>query len=180
MLCACVLSCFSCDLLIVTLWTVACQPPLSMGFSRQKYWSGLPCLPPGDLPDPKIKLESPVSPVLAGRFFTIEPPRKSPIDMRMIKSKDSAHQKVKACLPQTTPFSAPCVPNHPEIPSQLQPGSQVPNTHSFTHRGSFWSGLAYHPPGDLSNPGTEPASPAASLLQVDTLPLSHQGNPNKC
>ena len=35
-----------------TLWTVACQAPLSMAFSRQEYWSGLPCLPPGDLPDP--------------------------------------------------------------------------------------------------------------------------------
>ena len=39
----------------VTLWTVACQAPLSMGFSRQEYWRGLPCPPPGDLPDPGIK-----------------------------------------------------------------------------------------------------------------------------
>ena len=39
----------------VTLWTVAHQAPLSMGFSRQKYWSGLPCSPPGDLPDPGIE-----------------------------------------------------------------------------------------------------------------------------
>ena len=70
MLCACVLSCFSCDLLIVTLWTVACQPPLSMGFSRQKYWSGLPCLPPGDLPDPGIEPPSLASPALASGFFT--------------------------------------------------------------------------------------------------------------
>ena len=38
-----------------TLWTVACQAPLSMGFSRQENWSGLPCLPPGDPPDPGIK-----------------------------------------------------------------------------------------------------------------------------
>ena len=42
----------------MTLWTVACQAPLSMGFSRQKYWSGLPFPPPGDLPDPGIKLGS--------------------------------------------------------------------------------------------------------------------------
>ena len=42
-----------------TLWTLARQAPLSMGFSRQEYWSGLPCPPPGDLPDPGIKLESP-------------------------------------------------------------------------------------------------------------------------
>ena len=41
--------------LFVTLWTVACQAPLSMGFSRQEYWSGLPCPSPGDLPDPGIE-----------------------------------------------------------------------------------------------------------------------------
>ena len=45
------------------------QAPLSMGFPRQEYWSGLPCPPPGDLPDPGIKSASPVSPALAGRFF---------------------------------------------------------------------------------------------------------------
>ena len=45
----------------VTLWTVACQvplQPLAMGFSRQEYWSGLPCPPLGDLPDPEIELAS--------------------------------------------------------------------------------------------------------------------------
>ena len=57
--------------LFVTLWTVACQAPLSMGFSRQEYWSGLPCPPPGDLSDTGIKLASLTSPALAGRFFTI-------------------------------------------------------------------------------------------------------------
>ena len=56
-----------------TLWTVAHQAPLSMGFSRQRYWSGLPFPPPGDL-HPGIKPESPVSPALAGRFFTTELP----------------------------------------------------------------------------------------------------------
>ena len=53
-----------------TLWTVAFQPPLSMGLSRQAYWSGLPYSPPGDLPDPRIEPASPLSPVLAGGFFT--------------------------------------------------------------------------------------------------------------
>ena len=51
----CMLSCFSCVKLCATLWTVACQVSLSMGFSRKEYWSGLPCPPPGDLPDPKIE-----------------------------------------------------------------------------------------------------------------------------
>ena len=58
MLHPCVLSCFSQVQLFVTLWTLACQAPLSMGFSRQVYWSGLPCLPTGDLPNPGIKPES--------------------------------------------------------------------------------------------------------------------------
>ena len=54
----------------MTLWTVALQAPLSMGFPRQEYWSGLPCPSPGDLPDPGIEPMSLVSPTLAGRFFT--------------------------------------------------------------------------------------------------------------
>ena len=53
-----------------TLWTVAHQAPLSMGFSRQEYWSGLPCPPPGYLYDPGIKPASFMSPALAGGFFT--------------------------------------------------------------------------------------------------------------
>ena len=58
------LSRFSRVQLFVTLWTVACQTPLSMGFSRQEYWSGLSFPPPGDLPDPGIKPTSLASPVL--------------------------------------------------------------------------------------------------------------------
>ena len=54
----------------VTQWSVACQVPLSMGFSRQEYWSGLPFPPPGDLPDPRIKTMLLTSPALAGRFFS--------------------------------------------------------------------------------------------------------------
>ena len=56
----CMLSHFSHVQLFMTLWTIARQAPLSMGFSRQEYWSGLPCPPPGDL-DPGIK---PMSPAL--------------------------------------------------------------------------------------------------------------------
>ena len=51
---ASVLSCFSSVQLFATPWMVTCQAPLSMGFSRQESWSGLPCPPPGDLPDPDI------------------------------------------------------------------------------------------------------------------------------
>ena len=62
--------------LFVTPWTVACQGPLSMGFSRQEHWSELPFPSPGDLPDPRIKPLSPVSPALSNGFFTTEPPGK--------------------------------------------------------------------------------------------------------
>ena len=51
----CVLSRFSCVWLFATLWIVAHQVPLSMGFSRQEHWSGLPCPSPGDLPDPGVE-----------------------------------------------------------------------------------------------------------------------------
>ena len=53
----------------MTLWTLARQAPLSMGFTRQEYWSGFLCPPPGDLPDPGIKPMSLTSHALAGRFL---------------------------------------------------------------------------------------------------------------
>ena len=53
----------SCVRILVTLWTVARQAPLSMGFSRQEYWSGLPFPSPGDLPNPGIEPRSPALPV---------------------------------------------------------------------------------------------------------------------
>ena len=64
--------------LFVTPWTEARQAPLSLGFSRQEYWHGLPFLPPGDHPEPGTEPTSPVCPALAGRFFTTEPPGKPP------------------------------------------------------------------------------------------------------
>ena len=57
-------------------WAIACQAPLSMEFFRQEYWSGLPFLPLGELPDPGFEPTSPASPALAGRFFTTESPGK--------------------------------------------------------------------------------------------------------
>ena len=56
----------------MTLWTVACQPPLSMGFSRQEYWSGLPCLHSGDPPNPVIESASQVSCIR--RWILLVPP----------------------------------------------------------------------------------------------------------
>ena len=57
-------------------WTVACQAPLSMEFSRREYWGWLPFPTPGDLPNLEVKPASPVSLALADRFFTTKPPGK--------------------------------------------------------------------------------------------------------
>ena len=75
---ACLLSCFSCIRLFATLWTVACQAPLSVGFSKQEYWSGLPCTPPGDLPNPRIETASPETPALQAGSLSLNHQR-SPI-----------------------------------------------------------------------------------------------------
>ena len=63
----------SCVWLFVTLWTVAHQASLSMGFSQQEYWSGLPCPSPGDLPDPGIIAASPAIPALQTDSWLSEP-----------------------------------------------------------------------------------------------------------
>ena len=72
-LCLCLLHCFSPVQLIVTPWTVAHQAPLSMGFFRQEYWSGLPVPTPEDLPNPGIELASPGFPALEGGFYITSP-----------------------------------------------------------------------------------------------------------
>ena len=71
-----VLSRFSCVGPFVTPLTEVHQTPLSIGFSRQEYWSGLSCPTPGDLPDPGIEPASLGSPPVAGGFFTPAPPGK--------------------------------------------------------------------------------------------------------
>ena len=84
-LCLCVLCCIW---LLATAWTAARQPPLSMGFSRQGYWSRLPFPTSRDLPDPRIKFQSLVSSALAGRFFTTVPPGSSAYLSTRIKEND--------------------------------------------------------------------------------------------
>ena len=83
----------------VTPWTAACQAPLSMGFSRQEYWSGLSFPPPGDLPNPEIK---PTSAALAGGFLTTEPPGKS----HMYPSANHSHIRPWQDHPQVSPVSS--------------------------------------------------------------------------
>ena len=72
-MCVCVFSFSVVSDSFVIPWTVDHQAPLSMGFYQQVYWNELPFPSPGDLPDPGIK---PLSPALAGGFFTTEPPGK--------------------------------------------------------------------------------------------------------
>ena len=75
----------SCIQLCVTPWTVAHQAPLSMGFSRQEYWSGLPFPSPGDLPNPGIE---PGSPALQADALSSEPPRKPGTDLRCVSVRE--------------------------------------------------------------------------------------------
>ena len=77
-LCVCVCVCVS----HLVVWTVACQAPLSMKFSRQEYWSELPFASPGDLPDPGIR---PRSPALQAGSLPSELPRKLQIDFQFIQ-----------------------------------------------------------------------------------------------
>ena len=100
-------SCFSHIWLFATLWTVTCQAPLSMGFCRQEYWSGLPCPPPGDLLDPGIEPLSLIPPALPEGSLPLAPPllKKNEI----FKSTQRFIHKCLYCsyssLPQTTNHS---------------------------------------------------------------------------
>ena len=74
-----------------TPWTVACQAPLYMGFSRQDYWRGLPCLPPGDPPDLRIEPSSLVSPALRVDSLPLVPssgkPNITPTCLKLCRGK---------------------------------------------------------------------------------------------
>ena len=140
---------------------VACQAPLSMQFSQQEYWSGLPCLPPGDFPNSGIKTKSPsLQAFLKPQSFT---------NLQLVCPV--AHQ------------GAPQV--------QLAPGEAIIRGRSNTARGGegeiplfvtpwtvahqaslsigfsqqeYWSGLPFPPLGDLPNPGIEPMSSCISCI----------------
>ena len=109
-----VFSRFSHVWLFATPWTVACQAPLSMGFSRQECWSGLPLPTPGDLPDAEIKPASLMSPALTDGFFTTSARRVT----ELLKA---------AAVPSL--FCAFCPRTWY---SECHPGSQLPRTHWLT------------------------------------------------
>ena len=89
---------------LATPGTVARQAPLSMGFSRQEYWGGLPFLPPGDLSDPGIAPESLASPAPVGGFFTTAPPGK-PTELWLNCFLIRGFSVVKGCRARVRPVS---------------------------------------------------------------------------
>ena len=86
--------------LFATLWTVALQAPLSVGFSRQEYCSGLPCLPPRDLPNPGIEHAS-LSPALVGKVFatstTWEARNESGAELRVLLLVEKPRGILQSC-----------------------------------------------------------------------------------
>ena len=136
--------------LCVTPWTVAHQAPLSMGFSRQEYCSGLPFPSPGDLPDPGIKLTSPVSPALVGRFFTTwEAQKRNGFHQRYIQDLTScmienSWECWNALSPSQKRFQRPTIKSN--FPPERSEGSKhlsstQPRTGIFTRR---WEQLKSH------------------------------------
>ena len=96
------LSRFSRVQLFATLWTVAPQAPLSMGFFRLEYWCGLPCPPPGDRPNPGIKPMSLMPPALTGGFFTTSATWEA-IKVQLLLLLLSRFSRVRLCA---TPWTA--------------------------------------------------------------------------
>ena len=94
---------FSCVWLFARLWTVAQQTPLSMGFSKQEYWSGLPCPSPGDPPNPGTEPESLTCPALASRSLPLAPPgkQKEPRKRRQMAQKEATMPASRDIIQET-------------------------------------------------------------------------------
>ena len=136
------LSNFSCVPLFATLWTLAHQAPLSIVFSRQEYWGGLPFPSPGDLPDPGIKPMSLKSPALASGFFTtratqeahlVTPNNEVPLTVPLPQhththththTKPYHHTRHGSVSPTRSQIKATNL-HHPSRPSASVPANQV-------------------------------------------------------
>ena len=105
---ACMLSHLSRVWLCATLWTVALQVPLSVGFSRQEHWSRLPSPPPGDLPNPGIEPQSLMSTALASEFFTTSAPWETQTYIVMYVNYFSIKLEKERGPPQREDLSAEC------------------------------------------------------------------------
>ena len=192
----CVLSHFSHVWLSVTLWTVACKALLSMGFSRQEHWSGLPCPPLGNLPDPGIEPASLRSLALAGGFFmtstTWEAPTGIILQTFSLLFTAELLKRVSLVTSWFPVFSAPCLlasmsPRGLCLCAQGLGLSRLLVTlwtvaRQFVDSPRFcpWNfpgkdtGVGGHCllQGNLPSPGIPPASPVASAPQADSLQLS--------
>ena len=116
---------------LCNLWTVARQVPLSMGFSRQEHWSGLPCPPLGDLPEPEIESRYPVFPALAGRIFTNS----------ATWGKHSVQFSCSVMSDSVTPWTAahqasPSITNSWSLPKPMSIESGMPSNHLILCRPS--------------------------------------------
>ena len=134
----------SCSVVSDSLWLHGLQPARLLcpwGFSRQEYWSGLPYPPPGNLPNPGIKLGSPALPA---DFYQLSYQG----SLKILHGGGGLF--AQPCLTLATPWSVAC---------------QAPLSMGFS-RQEYWSGLLFPSPGDLPHPGIEPGSPA---LQADSL-----------
>ena len=141
----------------VTPCTVAPQAPLSMGFSRQEYWSGLSFPSPGDLPDPGIE---PTSPAFAGKFFTTVPLEKALLDTyNQSRGSVQFSSVTQSCLTLCDPMnrSTPGLPVHHQLPEFTQ-----------TH---------VHPVGDAIHrvsDAIQPSHPLSSPSPPAPYPSQHQ------
>ena len=123
------LSHFSRVQLFETLWTVAQQTPLSMRFSRQEYWSGLPCSPLGALPDPGTEPVSLMSLALADRFFTARATWE-PLGREGVQLHPLADNWIKALLNLALPTRARPTFSH----CQSLPSGNLHNSPSLIHQ----------------------------------------------
>ena len=151
----------SCVRLFVTLWTVARQALLSVGFSRQEYWSRLPFPSPGDLPDPGIEPPSPVSPALQVNFIpAIKEARGCQVNMTLLLT-------LRMCSVQLL--------SRVRLFATLWTVARQASLSVECCREEYWSGLPSPPPGDIPDPGIEPTSPVSPALQVNSLPIEPSG-----
>ena len=171
----------NCVQLFVTLWTVSCQAPQSVGFPRQEYWNGLPFPSPGDLPDPGIRLESLTSPVLVGGFFTTSATWEAPVNYissvqfscSVVSNSLQPHGLQHARLPCPSPTPKVCSNScqssqwcHPTISSSVLFSSCL---QSFPASGSFLMSQFFTSGGQSI--GVSASAPVLPMNIQDWFPL---------
>ena len=149
----------SCVWLFAVPWTVASQAPLSMEFSRQEYWSGLPWPPPGDLPNPGIGPSSLVSPALPGRFFTTSAPWEALMNDMCVCERMCVCVCVCMCTHSCPTLCNPMdySPPGPYVHGISQAWIPVQFSRSVVSD-SYQSEFLFPSPGDLPDLGIKPAS----------------------